>query len=216
MVKAKKSGASRNAELTKSRILSSARKEFSTYGYAGARVDRIGKNVQSTVLMVYYYFKDKDDIYLKSLESFYLDIREAENQLNLDTVPPIKAIGALIDFTFDYFLNHPEFISIVNNENLLKGQFVKKSKIIHETAAPLLSRIGSIMERGQMAGLFRQNIDPGHLYMSITALSRLHVSTRYTMSALFKLDLSDSDWLQERRAHVHDMILHYILAPDAA
>ena len=62
------------------------------------------------------------------------------------------------------------------------------------------------------AGLFRDDVDPIQLYVSITAMSYFHVSNRYTLSAMFDKDLGDPDWLELRRAHAQDVILTWLTA----
>ena len=49
----------------------------------------------------------------------------------------------------------------------------------------------SILRRGVAAGLFRSDVDPIQLYVSITAMSYFHVSNRYTLSAMFDKDLGE-------------------------
>jgi AcrR family transcriptional regulator len=54
---------SRNAEATKDRILDAALAEFSAYGIAGARVDRIAEAARCNKNLIYIYFEDKETLF---------------------------------------------------------------------------------------------------------------------------------------------------------
>lgn len=58
----------RNPELTKKKILDSARLEFSQQGLGGARVNMIAKRAGVNKQLIYYYFTDKDGLYREVLK----------------------------------------------------------------------------------------------------------------------------------------------------
>ena len=82
----------RDAEATKKRILLSAKKAFAKKGLAGARVDDIAENASANKRMIYHYFGNKEALFLKTLEDAYLDIRLAEQKLELDEMPAKDAL----------------------------------------------------------------------------------------------------------------------------
>jgi AcrR family transcriptional regulator len=55
--------ATRDAELTRARILAAAIDEFSTHGYAGGRIDRIAQDARSNVRMIYAYYGGKSALF---------------------------------------------------------------------------------------------------------------------------------------------------------
>ena len=62
-------------------------------------------------------------------------------------------------------------------------------------------------------GVFRNDIDPVDLHMSISALSFYNVSNQHTFSYIFGRDLTAPDVHARRREAVVDMILRYVRAP---
>jgi TetR/AcrR family transcriptional regulator, upper aerobic nicotinate degradation pathway regulator len=90
----------------------------------------------------------------------------------------------------DYYLAHPEMLTILNNENLHKGRYVTKSRNLKELSSPALDLILRIYRRGVENGTFREDVDPVHLYLSILALNYFYVSNRYTLSAFLGVDLT--------------------------
>lgn len=200
----------RNAGETQERILQAATAEFSVHGYDGARMERIVKAANCNIRMAYHYFGGKKKLYLAALERVYSEIRRREKELNLTHLEPVEAMRRLVEFTFDHMRNHPEFTSLVRNENLMGGRMLQGSGKVAQETTPLVGMIEDILKRGVEAGLFRTGVDPMHLYISILSLSLVHISNRHTLSIIFQKDLGDPDWLGERRQHAVDVILSYL------
>ena len=202
--------AKRDATATRERILAAGIAEFSLHGYRGARIEKIAARSAANIRMIYHYFGSKEALYLACLERIYLDIRTAERGLKLADKEPTEALEELIDFTFDYLLEHPEFVRLICTENLERGQHLKRSRAIPETTLPLLEAIRDVLRRGEQAGVFRPGSDPIQLYVSLLSLCFVHASNRYTLSAMFQIDLTDPDWLAARRAHAKDVLTRYL------
>ena len=80
--------------------------------------------------MIYYYFGNKEALFLAALESAYEHIRRAEQTLKLTDLAPAQGMRRLIQFTWEYYLAHTEFITLLNSENLHRARHLKKSKEI--------------------------------------------------------------------------------------
>jgi AcrR family transcriptional regulator len=200
-------GASRDPERTRQRILDAATVEFARYGLGGARVDRIAARADANKRMLYYYFGSKEDLFLAALEARYAHIRSAERGLDLEHLAPLDALRRLVRFTWEYFIEHPEFLTFLNSENLHKGRHVKKSKRVREMHSPLVQTIAEILRRGEREGLFRRGIDPVQLYISIAGEGYFYLSNRYTLSQIFARDLMAPAALAERARHNAEMIV---------
>lgn len=203
----------RNAAETRERLLLAATEEFCERGYDGARMERIVRAAACNIRMAYHYFGDKERLYLTVLERVYEELRQRERALNFTHLEPVAGMRALVEFTFDHLAAHPEFISLVRNENLLGGRMLKKSGRVAEQTTPLVGMLRDTLARGEEGGLFRNGVDPLQLYISILSLSLTHISNRYTLSIIFEKDLSDPVWLAERRKHAVDVILAYLERP---
>lgn len=202
---------SRDADRSQLAILAAARDEFSRYGFAGARVDRIAESAQLNKRLIYYYFTSKDDLFLAVLERTYGDIRAAEHQLHLMDMEPAKAIRRLTEFTWEYYIAHPEFITLLNSENLHQARHLMQSTRIRELNSPVVQMLGAILEKGRADGTFRGGIDPMQLYISIASLSYFYLSNHFTLSAIFGSDLMTAKAHSERLSHICDVVLGYVL-----
>ncbi|RYF73661.1 MAG: TetR family transcriptional regulator [Comamonadaceae bacterium] len=201
----------RDAERSQAAILLAARDEFAGHGLAGARVDRIAERAQVNKRLIYYYFKSKDDLFLAVLEQAYADIRAAERELHLADMPPAQAIRRLTEFTWEYYLAHPEFLTLLNSENLHQGRHVAQSARARETNSPLIETLAEILECGRAQGLFRGGIDPVQLYVSIAGMAYFYLSNNHTLSAIFGRSLMTPKAQHERISHMCDVILGYVL-----
>ena len=70
--------------------------------------------------------------------------------------------------------------------------------------------IGRILKRGQQAGVFRADVDPVQLYVSIAALGYFYFSNIHTLSTIFGRDLSAPRRLAERKRHAVEVVLGYL------
>ncbi|MDP1533737.1 MAG: TetR family transcriptional regulator [Rubrivivax sp.] len=211
MIEPPASPRARDAERSRDAILVAARDEFARHGLGGARVERIAERAELNKRLIYYYFESKDALFLAVLEDTYRNIREAEKQLHLTDLAPADAIRRLTEFTWNYYLEHPEFLSLLNSENLHLARHLGDSDRVREMNSPLIRTLGEILERGRQDGSLRGGIDPMQLYISIAGLAYFYLSNRHTLSAIFGRDLTAPKARHERLSHICDVILGYVL-----
>jgi AcrR family transcriptional regulator len=197
----------RDAEATRRRILQAARSEFARYGLGGARIERIAEAARTNKRMLYYYFGNKEGLFLAALEATYDDIRAAERKLHLEALEPLRAIERLVRFTWAYFVEHPEFMMMLNSENLHKARHLKKSKQIHAMNSPLIATVGKILRRGEKEGTVRPGVDPLQLYISIAALAYFYLSNASTLSVTFGRDVLSKPEMKQRIEHVVELVV---------
>ena len=207
-------GPARDADRSRARILAAATAAFAASGYGGARVEQIAKGAGVNKALLYHYFGNKEALFVAVLEQTYADIRGAEAALELEALAPADALRRLVDFTWSYFLEHPEFITLVNSENLHRAEHLRRSKRVRALHHPLVERIGELLERGAASGAFRAGVDPVQLYISIAALGYFYLSNAHTLGTVFTRNLLARRALEARRAHVHDVVAGY-LRPEA-
>jgi AcrR family transcriptional regulator len=200
----------RDPERTRASILAAATEEFTAHGLNGARVDEIAKRSGVNKRMIYYYFGDKNGLYLAVLEEIYADIRNAEIRLHLADRDPVDAMRELVAFTWNYFIEHPEFLSLLSTENLHRAEHLKTSRKIRELHSPLVGIITTLLERGVKAKVFREGVDPVQLYITIASLGFFYMSNRFTLSTIFGRDLGNAEALAERGRHIEDVVLGYL------
>lgn len=203
----------RDPERTRQEILDVALSEFARNGYAGARVDEIAARTRTTKRMLYYYFTNKEQLYIAVLERAYATARDAERQQGVDHLDPVPAIRTLAELTFDHHESHQDFISLVAIENIHRGEFIAKSPAVAELNSPAVDLIARILERGHAAGVFRRQVAAIDVHMMISAFCFFRVSNRYTFGALFGVDMLDPARRDQYRQMIGDMVVSYLAAP---
>jgi AcrR family transcriptional regulator len=200
----------RDSERTQAAILAAATREFARHGLGGARVDRIAAGARTNKRMLYYYYGGKEALFVAVLEDCYARIRRAENALSLLDVDPVESVRRLVEFTWNYYLRHPEFLTLLNSENLHGARHVRKSPNVREMNSPLIETLGEVLERGRSSGVFRRDVDALQLYVSIAALSYFYLSNNQTLSAVFGRNLATPQARKERLQHMVDVVLGYL------
>jgi AcrR family transcriptional regulator len=174
---------------TRENILRAAIEVFAKQGFAGARVDKISKAARSTDRMIYYYFGSKERLFVAALETIYKELGEAEAKLDLSGMAPDEALRAIFRFTWNHYLAHPEMLTLLNNENLLQGKHLSRSKAVRQLSFPLLSILSEVLARGVRQKIFKAGIDAQDLYIAMCALGYFYLSNRYSLSAFLGVNL---------------------------
>jgi TetR/AcrR family transcriptional regulator len=203
-------GDRRDPTLSRQLILSAAQDEFAAFGLNGARVDRIAQRVGASKNLIYHYFGSKDRLYLNALEAIYRQMRAEQDDLALQELPPLEGMRQLVANTFDHFVRAPALIRLMSIENIHLARHLKKSKSVKPLYAPLLRTIRLLLAKGQADGVFRRNVDAVDLYISMSGLAYFYLSNRHSLAWIFDQPLDEPKRLQQRRAHVVDVILGYL------
>jgi AcrR family transcriptional regulator len=203
-------GRPRDAEQTKKRILDAATVEFARKGLGGARVDEIALRSKSNKRMIYHYFGSKEELFKAVIEAAYVGIRTAEQKLHLDELEPEEAIATLVRFTWTYYLQHPEFLTLVNSENLHRAKHLKNSDVIRAVSGKFREMVKHILDRGVAKGVFREGIDPVQLNITIAAIGYYYLTNRFTGTIVHERDLMAPESLDARLRFNLDTILRLV------
>ena len=198
------------AQTTRDNILKAATKVFARYGYEGGSVEKISKAAKSFDRMIYYYFGSKEGLFIEVLEETYRRMNDAESKLDLDTAKPVEALQAVIRFVVGYYRKNPEFITLLNTENLHKGKHISKSMRAREYSSPAIEVIRRVLESGQTQGLFRKDVSARDVYLLIAATGYFYMSNRHTLSAFLGEDLETADALAHWESFVIDTVLRTV------
>jgi AcrR family transcriptional regulator len=210
-VAAPRKGRKNNPEKTRENILQAAITEFVLQGLAGARVDAIAERTQTSKRMIYYYFGSKEQLYVEVLEKLYGDIRNTESGLHLAELDPVEGITRLVEFTFDHHDRNVDFVRIVCNENMHKGEFVKQSENIRSMNKSVLLALDEILQRGARVGIFRDGLAAIDVHLLISSFCFYRVSNRHTFGELFQVDFNDEELRQRHRAMICETVLRFLL-----
>ena len=201
---------SARAAATRQRILDAALVEFAANGLAGARVDEIAARAGANKRMLYAHFGSKEELWLVVLERAYAAKRAEERAVEVEGLPPMQAMVRLVAFNLRYTARHPEFVALLNQENLHRAAYLRRSEDVPALYSPLLDALRGVLARGVEAGVFRAGVDPMQLYITITALGHFYVANRHTLSTIFGAPLDTEAAIAAREAHITEVVLGYL------
>ncbi len=174
-----------NPEAVKADILAVAREEFAEHGLSGARIQKIVERTKSSKRMIFYYFGDKEGLYRAVLAEAYRSVRHQEGELDLEGLPPDRALRRLVEFTFDHHRANPEFIRLVAIENIHCGRHMAEMADMADLNRAAIEKLERICAAGVAEGLFRADVSPLMLHWQISALCFFNVANRQTFARNF-------------------------------
>jgi TetR/AcrR family transcriptional regulator, upper aerobic nicotinate degradation pathway regulator len=195
------------AQETRDAILKAATKIFAKHGFSGGRIDEISKAAKSYDRMIYYYFGSKEDLFIAVLEDMYKRFNEAETALELDIEQPVQALTDVITFMWSYYQRNPEFITLLNDENLHRGKHISKSLRAKEYSSPAIQVLEGVLEAGARKKVFRAGLSARDVYLMVAALNYFYLSNRFTLSAF----LGEKLEAPEAQSHWQSFVVESVL-----
>jgi AcrR family transcriptional regulator len=198
------------AQDTRDSILRAATKIFAKHGFSGGRIDEISKAAKSYDRMIYYYFGSKEDLFIAVLEDMYRKFNDAEMALELSSDQPEESLKAVIAFMWNFYQRNPEFITLLNDENLHRGKHISKSLRAREYSSPAIQIIEQLMESGVRKKVFRSGVSARDVYLMIAAMNYFYLSNRHTLSAFLGEKLESPEALAHWQGFVVESVLRTV------
>jgi AcrR family transcriptional regulator len=198
------------AQATRENILRAATKVFAKHGFAGGRIEQISKAAKSYDRMIYYYFGSKEGLFIAVLEEMYRRFNEAEAKVVLDTAQPVQALTDVIRFMWGYYQRNPEFITLLNTENLHRGKHISKSLRAREFSSPAVAVLGEVLARGVAQKRFRPDAAARDIYLMIASMGYFYLSNRFTLAAFLGEELETPAALAHWEAFLIDSVMRTV------
>ncbi len=198
------------AQATRKAILKAATKVFARYGYDGGSVEKISKAAKSYDRMIYYYFGSKEGLFIAVLEEIYRAMDDAESAIALDAQRPVETLTAVIRFVHGYYRKNPEFVTLLNTENLHKGRHISKSLRAGEYSSHAINVIREVLASGIAQGLFRPDVAARDVYLLIASTGYFYMSNRHTLTAFLGEPLETADAVARWEAFAIDTVLRAV------
>ena len=191
---------------TRDAILRAAPRVFAKHGFAGGRIEMISTAAKSHDRMIYYYYGSKEALFIAVIEDTYRRFNEAEQALALDVQQPRQALSDVIRFVWRYYQKNPEFITLLNTENLLRGKHVGKRPTVREYSSPVIAITDRVLRSGAAQGLFRPELKARDVYLMIASMAYFYLSNRYTLSSFLGENLEAPEALAHWEGFVIDAV----------
>ena len=195
---------------TKDRILDAAEEIFSSRGFDGTKVQEIATAAGVNKAMLYYYFKDKDDLLVSVIGRIIQGIGEAIPQYFADSEDTVENIEAFLDFYIGYLARNQSFVRIMAWE-MLSGRHIQT--IGKDYIIPVFS----LMREKIVEAVDRKTVrpvSPEHTVFSVVGMNVFYI----VASPMFMLILGDDplseDMMEQRKRAVKDLLMYGLLPRD--
>lgn len=143
---------------TEKKIKNAALREFAQYGLEGARVDRIAQKAKINKAMIYYHFKNKEDLYESLLSEFYSEIFPRI----VEKIPQDKGPEEKLDAIITYFIDlisglDQDFVRMMLWELSSGGKYFKKL-MLPRVIIPMMGIVQELFTEGMKQGAFKKII----------------------------------------------------------
>jgi TetR/AcrR family transcriptional regulator len=199
----------RKNQTTEEKILSAAKKVFTTKGMAGARMQDIADEAGINKAMLHYYFKDKDKlfevIFLQEAQKFFPRI----NMIFESEAPLFEKITLFVDEYIDEMVESPYLPWFVLNElNRDAEQFLKTIWTMAHRPRPdkLLAQIEREVKKGSI-----KKINPLHLLVNLLSMTIFpFVAKPMLMRTMQMSELQFNQMIEQRRTEIPKFIIDSI------
>jgi AcrR family transcriptional regulator len=201
----------RDPEKTRGKLLRSGVKLFSARGYDGVSVDEIVNQAGCNKRMLYYYFGNKDGLYVEVLRVVFAELEGLEVEALGGEVPTGEAIHRILGGYFGFLEKHPEFVSLLMWENLHRGRFLDAHPQLL-TKSPVIDRLREVIDRARARGEIDREVDARHLLVLLYGTCFIYYSNRYTLCHTMGLDCRKPAVLHEGLELARDILVRGLLA----
>ena len=188
----------RNAEASKERILEAAMAEFSAYGIAGARMDRMAEAAGCNKNLIYIYFESKEALFATVLQKNLVRVYD-----DLPFTP--EDLPGFAVRVFDYAMTHPDLMRLI-------AWFGLEHKVDSpaERSTSWSERL-SALKKAQNAGTVGAEFPTSFLLTAVMSLA-----TAYTAANPFgpSLNLDSAKRPANLRKHIADAV-RLLASPEA-
>ena len=209
--------ARRQPDQARQAILKAALLEFAQEGMAGARIDHIARAARVNKALLYYYFKDKEQLYGAVLDQVFSGLAERINEVLDRDLPPREKVLAYAAAHFDYIAASPLYPRVVQREMMRAGRAGSPHicRMVEQFLRPVQMRLGELFRTGMQSGDFRP-VDAAHFVFSIVAMNVFYFSSAPVIALLSHSDPLAPAAVAARRAAVLDLIAAALFAPPTA
>lgn len=158
-------GRVRDAERTRGRIVEAAVGEFAEKGFAGARVESIGRRAGVNKQLLYHYFGGKEDLFREVVE------RKIEERLGrLEGAP--GRLEDLLEYHFEKLYEDLDWIRFLTWE---AAGGVEEVPLEEERRESIARQVQDLREKGARGDL-PSDLDPRYLQLAVYALTTYPVA----------------------------------------
>lgn len=188
------------------RILSAGRLEFSKYGLAGARVDRIARRAGINKAMIYYHFRSKENLYQEVINKQFSSLGKFLVEKMSEDSDFEQSLYGVATFYNTMFEDFGDFTPIFLREIASGGHRIKAALARSISEKGLTKRLKSIIDSGKKNGLFR-NLDSRQTIISFIGMNIFYLIMAPAINSIWEIK-DEKKFRRQRPKEVVNLFLH--------
>jgi len=201
-------------EESRAAILEAAVREFADHGIAGARTDAIAREARVNKALLYYYFKDKEELYGAVMEQAFSGLKNTVFQVLDSDLRPREKILAYAGAYFDFIASNAMYPRLMQREMMRarEGDSPHIDKMVKTYIRPIFLRVSELLQQGIAEHEFRP-VNPGQFVPSMIAIIVFYFTNASMMHKIVGFNPLTPERIAERRASVLDFISAALFLP---
>jgi len=198
---------------TRDKILRTAQQIFIDKGKDGARMQEIADQAGVNKAMLFYYFNNKELLYLEVLRSIVGRLFQKVNEVVISEHEPKKKLEQLVEAYMNFLIENEGLPRIMLREIASGGETI--GKIFNETLSqgenPISVKIHSMIENSIREGQFRK-VDPVQTIISIVGMCVIYFIANPLLRHIFSFkDIDQKKFIEDRKKHIVDLLQYGLI-----
>lgn len=196
------------------RIIEASRLEFIATGPAAAKIDSIAARASITRQSVYYYYKNKKEIF------YDIVIREARmlfkrfDALDFETAAPEATIKELLFGLLNNANQAPILSVFVVDQICLPGSDNRAETVFTNMMQKLVKRLQALLDRGAAQGTFRPGVDAARFLTAACMITSGARHNRHALKMICAVDVNNEEGMSSWQVFAVDLLMRSIRAVD--
>jgi AcrR family transcriptional regulator len=149
-------------------ILDAAERRFAALGFDSTTIKQIAGDAGVNTALIYYYFADKEALYHAMVERLILKIASTMSGVLAGVRDPVSAIREFAKQHHAFLEAHPQMPRVVVRE-LVDHDAAHAQVAIAQLVAGTFEKLRGAIAAGQAAGVFRADMDPRFVAISLVS-----------------------------------------------
>lgn len=187
-------------------ILFHAKILYAEKGFAGTSMRDIAQAASVNLSLIYYYFKNKEDLFFSVLEEGFLGLDQALRKDLSNSQNIVESIRRFIREFLIYIFDNKYHFSIIQQEiTMHNGRYFRS--IIAKHRENSWNKFEDLIKRGVEEGTLQQT-DYRLTYFSLMGMMVYYAMAKPIIQDKLGKEDYDSDFLESLIQHITDLFLH--------
>lgn len=195
----------------RNQLLNSALDVFSLYGFAGASLDEIARRSEMHKSNIFYYFENKEALYIEVLTSVLQQWLEPLQIFNIEA-DPVEMLTQYIQKKIEFSKENPRASKLFALEIIQGAPYIHN--IIKSSIRKHFKRKLKVIVQWQEQGKISEHIDPELFIFNIWAITQSYADFDAQFEALTGKTLRSKSFHERTLKHTVYTLLHGCLPPE--